>query len=177
MVRIKSGGGELTEEVRFILAEVFYLWMHQSHKHHHIHAHILHSHTVHERDNIPHGYCNNRYNTMSPLFCWFCFNICSVSSGLCVMSFNTLNTHHLFGWHRCLPMTALLWKLSRWLLHIRPDLPVALAKPMLTVGLFHSLILKSRFGPPPTLQNTPRCPQTWSRHAVTQCLITVSEVG
>lgn len=110
--------------------------------------------------------------TLSPLFCLFCFNICSVSSGLCAMSFNALNTHHLFGWHRCLPMTALLWKLSRWLLHIRPDLPVALAKPMLTVGLFHSLILKSRFGPPPTRQNTPRCPRAWSGHAVT-----VSEVG
>lgn len=73
---------------------------------------------------------------------------------------------------RCLPKSALLWKLSRWLLHIGPNLPVALAKPMLTVGLFHSLILKSCFGPPPTQQNTPRRPPTWSGHA-----ITVSEVG
>lgn len=77
------------------------------------------------------------------LLCLVCFNICSIFSGLCVMSFHALNTHHLFGWHHCLPKTALLWKLSRWLLHIRPHLPVALAKPMLTVGLFRSLILKS----------------------------------
>lgn len=77
------------------------------------------------------------------LFCLVCFNICSIFSGLSVMSFHALNTHHLFEWHHSLPKAALLWKLSRWLLHIRPHLPVALAKPMLTVGLFRSLILKS----------------------------------
>lgn len=88
-------------------------------------------------------------------------------SGWGVMSFHALNTHHLFGCHCCQPKSALLWKLSRWLLHNQTHLPVALAKPMLTVGLFHSLILKSCFGPPPTQQNTPRHHPTWSGHAAT----------
>lgn len=101
-----------------------------------------------------------------------CFNIFSLSSGQCVMSFNALNTYNLSGWGCCLPATAALWKLTRWLLHIRPDMPVALAKPMLTVGLFHSLILKSCFGQPPTQQNTPHCGHIWSGH-----LITMSKVG
>lgn len=47
----------------------------------------------------------------------------------------------------------------------QPNLPAALAKPMLTVGLFHSLILKGCVGPPPTQQNIAPspCNLTWSR--------------
>lgn len=45
-------------------------------------------------------------------------------------------------------------------------------KPMLTVGLFRSLILKSRFGPLPAKhKHQPRCPPTSSGHT-----FTVSEV-
>lgn len=61
---------------------------------HQINAHILY--TVHTCDYIPSGCCDN---TMLPLFCLVCFNIYSIFSGPCVMSFHALNTHHLFGWH------------------------------------------------------------------------------
>lgn len=57
--------------------------------------------------------------------------------------------------------------------HWNPSLPVALAKPMLTVGLFNSLILRGCVGGGP---NTPRGPATWHGHTAAQ-LFLINESG
>lgn len=172
MVHSGSGGGGdskgLNENqycsVDSIGVHLEYIWTHKGHDQQSVRPEVQYTH-------YKCWYCPG-LTLKVKILCCLCFNIYSISSGLCAVSFSSLSTHHLFGWHCHPPMTAPLWKLSRWLLHIRPDLPVALAKPMLTVGLFHSLILKSCFGPPPTQQNTPCCPRTWSGNTTE-----VSEVG
>lgn len=175
MVYVRLSGRELTLKVWvktrialfFFLTEQTYLWKHDCVTENRFHTH---TYTTHDCNEIA---CAIAIPSETQCHLSFaCFNIFSLSSGQYVMSFNALNTHNLSGWGCCLPATAALWKLTRWLLHIRPDMPVALAKPMLTVGLFHSLILKSCFGPPPTQQNTPHCGHIWSGH-----LITMSKVG